>query len=235
MRTPFYKTRRFLRPTKRLLYVTLLLSLVFFSFFFSACKKSKINYFSYVSELRSNIFYAETDGFSLRIFATEKEYPYSSDGVKRDTSVRTEIYLFAPSGDKTTAISFSIDETPYGGEMSYDNVKAEYYYSCTLDVSALSQIDCVIDYGGKTLEFCAQSVKTENTLTPQTVIEKLQESESELLASLTDKYGFAGEIYVRLLYEDFPYYYIGVIDRNGNTTAFLMNGETGKILAKRQS
>lgn len=51
---------------------------------------------------------------------------------------------------------------------------------------------------------------------------------------MTDEYGFAGEIYLRLLYEDAPYYYVGVVSKGGKTTAFLLNGKTGKLLAKRE-
>ncbi len=222
-----------LHPKKRFLHAILLLSVIFFGFFFTACNK-KVDYFSYVSELRSNILCAQTDNYFLSVYAVEKEYPYSLDGVKRETSMRTEIRLLAPSGDKTYEISFQLNDTTYGGEMSYDNVRAEYYYSCSLDVSSLSQIECMLICGDEQIPLCAKTVKTENTLSPQDVLAKLQETESELFTSLTDKYGFAGEIYMRLLYEDFPYYYVGVIDRNGNTTAFLMNGETGKVLARRQ-
>ncbi len=235
MRNYTYQNRVFSLPTKRFLQAVLLFALLFYVWLGVGCKKDSVDYFSYVSELRSNIFCAETEDFSLRIYAVEKEYPYSSDGIKRDTSTRTEIHLTATSGDKTARVSFRVNDVEYGGEMSYENVKAEYYYSCTLDVSALSQIDCTIDYGEEKFNLCAQSVKTENTLPPQSVLEKLLESEKEFFDTLTDEYGFAGEIYLRLLYEDFPYYYVGIIDRQGNTTAYLMNGETGKILAKRQS
>ncbi len=213
--------------------IILLVALFFIPFFFSACKQ-KIDYFSYVAELRSNIFYAQSNEYVLTIYAVEKEYPYLADGVKRETSTRTEIRLLAPSGEKTYEISFLVGDTAYGGEMSYDNVRAEYYYSCTLDVSALSQIDCKVSYEENALDFCAKSVLTSDTLSPREIIEKVRSQEAELFASLTDKYGFAGEIYMRLLYEDFPYYYVGIIDRNANTTAFLINGETGKILARRQ-
>jgi hypothetical protein len=51
---------------------------------------------------------------------------------------------------------------------------------------------------------------------------------------MTDKYGFTGEIYLRLLYEDAPYYYVGVINRKGEITAFLVNATTGKVLAQRK-
>lgn len=214
-----------------------LLILVFASLFllgFSACK-NEVRYFDYVSELRSNIFLAEADGFALRAYAVEKENPYLADGVKRETSTRTEVYLVAPSGDKTCNISFTVDGKAYGGEMSFDNVKAEYYYSCTLDVSATTEICFALEYGETQLELVAAAVKTEATLTPENALNALIASESELFEGLTDKYGFAGEIYLRLIFEENPYYYIGVTDRNGNTTAFLMNAETGKVLAKRQS
>lgn len=224
----------FLRKLKRFFAVIACLFLVCLLPLFASCKK-EIDYFDYVSELRSNIFLAETDDFSLRVYAVEKETPYVSDGVPMETSKRIEVYLVAPSGDKTCNLSFTVFDKAYGGEMSFDNVKAEYYFSCTLDVSELTELTCHIEYGEEEMELCALSIKTETTRSPKQILEDLKNGESELFSSMTDKYGFTGEIYIRILYEDFPYYYVGVIDRNGKTNAFLLNGETGKILAKRES
>ncbi|MBQ3220958.1 MAG: hypothetical protein IJB34_03230 [Clostridia bacterium] len=200
----------------------------------SACSK-EIDYYEFVSESRSNILLAQTETLDLRVYAVEKEQPYAADGIKRETSARTEIRLTAPSGDKVCTIAFSVNGKDYGGEMSFDNVKTEYYYFCTLDASALQTLDCTIDYGGETTLLQATTVRTENTLTPNGALKTLCETEKELFSALTDEYGFAGEIHLRLIYEEHPYYYLGVIDRNGNTTAYLMNGETGKLLAKRES
>ena len=201
---------------------------------FCSCK-SKLEYFNYVSELRSNIFLAQNEDFSLRIYAVEKENPYAPDGIKKETSHRTEVYLVAPSGEKNCELSFSVDGKNYGGEMSFDNVRAEYYYSCTLDISALTELPCEITYGESQLTLTAHSVKTPSVISPYNLLQTLIQTETELFSSLTDKYGFAGEIYIRLLYEDSPYYYVGVMDRNGNAHAFLINAQTGKILAKRQA
>ncbi len=234
MRKDRIQNRAFSLPIKGFWRIFLCLTALFALCFCWGCKKKQIDYFSYVSEVRSNILTAQTEDYSLRIYAVEKEYPYSTDGIKRDTSVRTEVYLTAPSGDKTIEITFWVEGVSYGGEMSYDNVKAEYYYSCGLDISALSNVECTLHFGEESLTLCAQSVKTESTLSPRAVLQKLVDAEGEFFASLTDEYGFVGEIYLRLLYEDFPYYYIGIIERNGDITAFLLNGETGKILAKRQ-
>ena len=228
------QTNRFSLPKKRLFQILALLLFGAIALLFPACKK-ETDYFSYVSELRGNILLAKTETLSLRAYAVQKEIPYETDGIARETSTRAEIYLSAPSGDKTCNLSFTVAEKTYGGEMSYDNVKAEYYYSCALDIFSLSELSFEVEYGEEKTTLQAVSVKTENTLSPQAVLEHLRKTEADLFESMTDKYGFAGEIYLRLLYEDAPYYYVGVIDKNGKTTAYLLNAETGKILAKRQS
>ena len=229
----FFSTKTY--KQKKLLRIFLYpIALLFCLIFLGSCNK-KIEYFDYVSELRSNIFLAKTEEFSLRIHATMKESPYSTDGIPRECFSRMEAYLLAPEGDKTVRLSLQIDGQTQGGEMSYDNVKGEYYYACPLDVSTLSSIPCVIEYGESKTELVASSVLTEKTITPQAALEKVKTQNAELFSAMTDKYGFAGEIYIRLLYEDAPYYYVGVINRQGGCHAFLMNAETGKILAKRES
>ena len=222
---------RYLLYKKKLLCLLLTLLL---PFSFSACRDS-VDYTQFVSELRGNIFLAETEEFSLRIFSIRKENPYRADGIPQETSERTEIYLTAQSGNKACHISFSVNGKNYGGDMSFDNVKTEYYYSCTLDTSNERELICALQYGEAEHTLTAVSVKTSDTLPPMQVLAELQKTEAELFASMTDKYGFAGEIYLRLIYEDAPYYYVGVIDRQGEVNAFLINAKTGEILAKRKT
>ncbi len=222
---------------KAFLQVKTLLCLALFALFllpFSACK-NKVDYFDYVSELRSNIFLAQTEEFRLRIYSVTKENPYLPDGIKKELSVRTEIYFLPRSGDKNCDISFVANGKTLGGEMSYDNVKQEYYFSCGLDSSSLSNIPCEIVYGEEKIELNALSVRSSSVMSPTLILKNLLSQENDLFSSLTDKYGFAGEIYVRLLYEDSPYYYVGVIDRTGKTHAFLLNATNGKVLAKKQA
>lgn len=234
MKTMKYKYLKFSHKTRRLICAISITALCIFCFFLSSCKK-QIDYFKYVSELRNNIFIAQTEELSLRIFSVNKEHPYAADGIPKETSSRAEFYLTTPSGDKTCNITFNINNQSYGGEMSYDNVKAEYYYSCTLDISALSEIDCHIEYGDAISNLKALSVLNSNTLPPDNILNNLIHSEKTLFDSMTDKYGFSGEIYIRLIYEEAPYYYVGVINREGSIHAFLINAQSGKILARRQS
>lgn len=210
--------------------------LVFCSFFttFTACKK-KLDYFSYVSELRDNIFLAETDSYSLRAYSVLKESPYLADGIAMDKNRRIEVCFIAPQGNANCSISFCVDDKDYGGEMSFDNVKTEYYFSCALDVSALRELHFIVTYGDERLDMSAHSVLSGKELPAKSVLEILRTESPEPFDALTDKYGFAGEIYLRLIYEDNPYYYVGIIDRNGKIYAFLMNAVTGGILAQRES
>ena len=219
---------------KKLFFSLALVVISLFACTLSACQKT-IDYFEYVSENRSNIFLCDTNDFSLRIYATEKESPYEANGIPCEISPRAEIYLTAPSGVENYTISFMVNGEKQGGELSFDNVKAEYYYFCTLDISTLNEIVCTLSWGKKSVELKALSVIQPQSITARTALQNVLDSERELFDTLTDKYGFLGEIYIRLIYEDSPYYYIGVIARSGNTYAFLLSAQSGKILAKRQS
>ena len=229
----FYSTTRLPYRVKKLFSKLFAILFLLSLLFITACKK-QTDYFSYVSELRSNIFLSQEQDASLRIFSVQKETPYQADGIPKTPTTRTEFYFYAGAGNKDCFLEFSVDGKTYSGDMSFDNVKAEYYYSCTLDISHLESLNCTVRYGEKTFAFSAKSVRDTNTLAPKAALEKLISFEPALFSDMTDKYGFAGEIYIRLIYEDAPFYYIGVIDRSGNIYAFLFSAETGKVLAKRQ-
>jgi hypothetical protein len=206
-----------------------------FSFFLPIFKNATaLDYFDYVSELRSNILIAEKDSYALKVYAVEKEYPYSTDGVKRETTTRTEIYFTAPSGDKSCQISFTINDKRHEGEASYDNVKAEYFLSYPADFSSVESLDFTIRYGEESFTMTAKTIKTEKTLTPRQALTKLRENAPSVFENLTSENAFVGEIYLRLISENSPYYYIGLIEKNGTIQAYLLNSENGKILAKRE-
>ncbi len=222
-----------LHARKKFFFFLLLPLLLCAAFLSSACKK-KLDYYDYVAEERNNLFLARTEAFSLKIYSVRKENPYVADGVAQPVSPRVEVYLLPPSGEKTTTLRFAVDGQEYGGEMSYDNVKGEYFYSCTLDASSLSSIECTLLYGESEYILTATSVLRENVLSPREALKRLQAECAEPFSALTDEYGFAGEIYLRLLYEDSPFYYVGLIDREGNIQAFLLNAETGRLLARKE-
>lgn len=222
----------FFSPTRLFFAFILLLGGVFCLTLFG-CNRN-VDYFSYVSEFRNNIFLAENDKLSLRIYSVTKENPYLADGVAHESTPRTEIFLLAPDGTQTYTLTLRVDGKEYGGELSYDNVKSEYFLSFSLDVSSFKELPCLLTYGERQVQLTAVSVLRNETVEAETVLKNVRTHSPELFESMTDKYGFLGEIYLRLLYEDAPYYYVGVINRKGEIHAFLVNATTGKVLAHRK-
>ena len=227
---PFTSVTRFAWFTVGI-FVILCVGISFFSPLIRSAKA--LDYFDYVSELRSNILVAQTQNYALKAYAVEKEYPYSPDGIPRDITKRAEIYFTAPSGDKTCHVAFSVNGTPYQGELSYDNVKAEYFFSVSADISTLKSLDFQITYGEEKVNLTATTVKKETTLSPRQVLDKLRENAPSVFTELTSVDGFVGEIYIRLICEVEPYYYIGLIQKSGEIQAYLLNSNTGKILAHK--
>lgn len=222
---------RFYSRLKKTIVFTL--ALLSFCLVFSACSKKEVDYFSYVSERRDNIFVCQTDEFLIKIYSSKKETPYLCDGIKRAVTPRTEIFLTADSGEKEYFVYFFANGKKYGGDMSYDNVKQTYFYTLTLDISALEDIPLEIEYDGGKVALNAKSVKENGLLSPEQIVEKVSLAEKEFFKNLTKENVFQGEIYVRLIYENGLYYFVGIIDKNGNMLSVLCDGKTGKILAKR--
>lgn len=224
---PFKRIRR----TLILLITSLCLSVC--TLFLSACNQP-LDLTQYVSEYRSNVFVYTQKDFSIKARSVEKEYPYVADGYKGEITHRTEIFITLPKGVESCAVRFSIDGKEYGGDASYDNIKQQFYFSCGANASSLHTLPLALTFCGEEHQLSLPSVRDDELTLPQ-VLDAVFSQEKELLKSLQNGKDFLGELYVRLLYEDAPYFYVGVVDRNCNTTAFLLDGKSGKILAKRAS
>ena len=107
--------------------------------------------------------------------------------------------------------------------------------SCTAALSSARSLPIALTFDSQEFEVTAPSVLTDDMIPLQQLIERVFESDRELLKRLTAEKNFDGELYVRILYEDAPYFYVGVVDKSGNITAFLLEAKTGKVLAKRHS
>lgn len=206
-----------------------------FLFPLTACQNAKIDYFDYVSEYRENVFLGESDGVSVKIFATKRESPYLADGFCAQVFDRTELRVYGLSGEMQTQVVFRVSGKEYGGELSFDNTTGEYFFNCTLFCADEREIPVVITRGEENVLLNAVSQKSDGVITGKQAIEKLVAIEKERFSALTKSGRFLGEIYIRYIHENAPYYFVGVIDRNGAMNAYLLHGETGKILATRRS
>ena len=244
MKKHFFRYAAFRRFIKRL-FCAAFVCACFFALF--SCAKKRFDLYDYVSECRGNVLVAETaesgnktaDEISLlTVYSIERESPYLSDGAKGEMQKLTSFYFCAKDGSAVYSLKYENGDICGGGEASYDDVKKQYYYTCPSDTSLATslRVEITDEKSKHTYSFLAKSVRTETTLSPRDVLARLSETESELIGSLREENVFLGEIRLRLISsEGKNYYYAGIVDRKNSVRSFLLDGETGKILAKRES
>ena len=106
---------------KKFLYVALSCALLFTFVLFGGCSK-KVDYLSYISEKRTDIYLYSNDGLDIKIYLSEKENPYSTDGIKGNMGEITEIYVSLPKHYDQVEISVC----GFHGEMNYSAVEDCY-------------------------------------------------------------------------------------------------------------
>lgn len=204
------------------------LSLCLAACLLGGCRK-KVDYLSYVSEKRTNIYLYSNDGLEIKIYISEKETPYSADGIKGEMSGLTEIYVTLPKNYDEVNVSVGDAE----GEMSYRAVENCYYISFA-DAVAGDSADVSLSCGYDSYTCTAVSVLYDGVMDCDSAVKCVTEHDGELFTSMTENGIFRGEIYVRLLYDEGCYYYVGVCDRDKNISAYLVDGERGKIIATKK-
>lgn len=223
------KHRKFLLKLIPLLF----LSVTLFSLI--GCSKT-VNLNKYVSEKQSDIFYCEQDGFTLTANYSQKEYPYCNDGIVGALSDLFEVKLKAPDNSAEYNIKFTVAGKEYGGEMSFESVRQIYTFSQSIPCPQETRLTFTVTYESTEISLTAASVKTENTISIEEVVQHIQRAETERIEALTQNGIFVAEIYIRLVYKDGEcFYYAAISDRSGNTYSMLIDSETGEILATREN
>ncbi len=207
-----------------LLFLTALVPLL------ASCKQSP-DYFSYVSELRSDLFTASDEAFSLTVACISREYPYNGDGIKAPLNDVIEVTL---EGDAEEYSIYFLGEENMGGEMSFRNTRGDFYYSQGVKSFPKGSVSLRVEWEDKSREVVATSVKTENTLTPEKALSYALEAEQATIGRMSADGAFAGEFYVRLLRRDKNYFYVGIVDRNGKMISLLLDSESGEVLARHE-
>lgn len=192
------------------------------------------DYTAHISEAKSDLFCAETEEFSVTLSCTAREYPYVSDGITCPKSKVMEISLVPAKSELCEYEVYVIGESVWGGETSFRTYAGDYYYCEGVKEFPKDSVTIQIKWENETREIVATSVKNEKTLSVEEALKCAVKAEKEKITQLTENGNFCGEFYVRLLRRNTNYYYIGIIDREGNTLSLLLDSETGEVLARRE-
>ncbi len=196
------------------------------------------NWSDYVSEYRSQIFEGTEGEYSVFATFSRREYPYEADGNAGTMQDIFETTLTVPDNTKLYMIKYSVNNTPYQSELAFDSVNMTH--SCSLSLPEPTQNEIIFQIfdaentENELLCITATSVRAENTLLLDELLNRVSAEDDEKFTQLSSGKIFNGEIYVRLLNEDgLNYFYVGLIDRAGSIRSYLVDAQTGKILATR--
>lgn len=194
-----------------------------------ACTK-QIDYTNYVSESRSNIYIYKDDETEIKLQCVKREQPFAADGFKGELCELIEIFVTLPKNPQEVEISVN----GLGGEMNYQAVTRQYTISFSSSAFAGDELSANLTLDGKEQTYTLLSVKHDGILSCENAVLCVVEYAKELFDGLTANGIFDGEIFVRLLHDDGCYYYVGVCDKTKKISAFLIDGERGKVIAKKQ-
>ncbi len=192
------------------------------------------DYTAHISELRSDLFKAETDEFSITLACVSREYPYAADGIACPRTDVVEVSLVPAVRQETYEVYFATETGEQGGEAAFRNAYGDYFFSESVTAFPEGSVSIRVVWGEESREVTATSVKNERTLSPFDALQKAIEAEKERVERMTDDV-FLGEFHVRLLRRDKNYYYVGIVDRDGETLSMLLDSETGEVLATRDT
>ena len=192
------------------------------------------DYSDRLSEVRSDLFIAETEDFTLTLACVEREYPYADDGIPCPMTKSVQITL-APAGAPADEVTISVGEgaTQCGGDASFRTAYGDFYLSQGVDAFPEGSVNVTVTYGGTEHTLAATSVKNEETLSPGEALAKGIAAEKETMERMRKNGVFCGELCVRLLRRDKNYYYFAITDGT-ERISLLLDGETGEVLARRE-
>lgn len=194
-----------------------------------ACKR-EINYFDCASEIRQDVYLYADDDLQFKIYVGERETPYLTDGIKGEMNGIVEAYLTISNCDQEVWLEME----SFKGQMNYQAVTKNFYLNFAGDGFESEKVKVKLTLDGKVKEFCAESVLYDGVIDCKTAVDSVAEYAKDKFAQMCASGEFLGEIYVRLLFDEKCYYYVGVCDSLGKISAYLVDGETAKIIAERQ-
>ena len=195
----------------------------------SGCNKS-IDYFGYVSDMRKDIYVYSDDTTEIKIYVSEKETPFSADGIKGKVSDIVEVFVKL---DKTPE-ELNINLLGTQGEMNYQAVENRFYLGFSGIKEIPEKFEVTLTYGELSNVYTAESVKYGNIISCADALNCVIEHDTATFENMTENNIFNGEIFVRLLFDEGCYYYVGVCGRDKKINAYLIDGERGKVITKKQ-
>ena len=200
----------------------------------SACS-AKIDYTSYVSELRKELFTAENEQVSVMVYTGAKESPAILDGIKNDTRLIIgikAIFNQEPQSPVTATVCF--DDKAYEIPLNFHPVKRALAGEIEVPVLPEKQVDIKLLYDQTEILLTAKSRLFEDTVSYNEALASVTQKAESFLKEHVKGGVLKCEIIIRLLCEhDKNYYYVGLVCDEGLKRSYLVDGKTGEVVAEK--
>jgi hypothetical protein len=207
---------------------TTLVGFLLFPLFFSGCTPTT-DYSEYISDCRYDIYLYGDDDVTVKVYLSDRESPFVADGICGEVEPFTEVYVQF----NQTPTNVSLSCNAFSGEMSYQSAKDCFYLSVGQTPNWQGEVSMELTFDQKQKNCLLTSVVSEGILSCEQALECVKEHAEEKFSLFTKKGGFDGEIFVRLLYDEGCWYYVGLCDKSGTIYAYLADATLGKVIAER--
>ncbi len=204
---------------------------------FSACKEKNKTLEPYLSELRSNTYYGQSQNYEVKAGYGFKETLPNNDGKVSNKEYSLTFKLIGKETDDATyTLSFSFKEKQFSDTFKLNPVTHSLTAKINVDGFDLQEFTVQISSASNMESVTLKTTVPDGTMHYSSALKALEKNQKELIDSYKDKNGnFIGEICARVVVkEDKAYWYIGLTDKNGDLKAFLLDGVTGEVLAIRE-
>jgi len=217
-------------------FTVFLLPMLFCLFLFSGCEQNK-TLDQNVSELKCDVFMGESENYALKASYGFKEIQSSlDDQANNKIYALTFRLLNVQTDDVSYSVLVNYNGTDYKSEFKLNPVSHSVTANVEIENFNLKEFNASIFCASKKETVKMQSILPEGTITYSEALNYLQQNQADLLNNYTDEDGnFAGKIHTRVLVkDDKPYWYVGLISKDDNLKALLIDGFTGEVLAIRE-
>ncbi len=201
--------------------------------FVSSCK-NEVDLEMYLSEKRTSVYSIKSEEYSLTVYGEEREDPFLSDGyvgtIKKFITVRLEDYQKSLDD---ASVTLSFDGITLSGKFEYSPLNGKFTTELETETLPTSnEITAVIKNGGEEKTFTLQGCLLEG-VDYKTALSSVSKSASSEIDKMLSN-GSSLEVRLRIiLEEDRTYYYVSLINKSGKTLAYLVDGQSGEILASK--
>lgn len=194
-----------------------------------SCKQDRLQ--SAVSQIRSDIFKGSGKTYSVEVYSEEKEFPFVNDcfvGEKKTCLVVKIKDCF----ENNLTINLSYDNKTYSAPLSYVSVSNSLSATVLVSKFPNGSLDVTVSSEKGDDSFTAYSVKKNDAISPLTALKCVKNNEKDFISSLYKDGSYKCEVYIRLLSEgEYNFYYVGFAQGDNKITAFLLDGQSGEIIA----